>query len=73
MSTARSGTAMSAAPDATSLNNAVRLRCTSRITPGPARLIETELESFGVARRLSLAQRSVTAGKVAILEGAFLT
>jgi hypothetical protein len=27
------------------------------------------MESFGVARRLPLAQRSLTAGKVAVLEG----
>ena len=69
MSTARSRTAVSTAPDATSLNKADRPRPTSRIRPGAAPLVETELESFGVARRLPLAQRSVTAGKVAILEG----
>ena len=69
MSTARSGTAISAAPDATSLNKADWLRPTSRITPGAAPLVETELESFGVARRLPLAQRSLTVGKVAVLEG----
>ena len=69
MSTARFGTAMSAAPDATSLNKADRPPPTSRITPGAAPLVETELESFGVARRLPLAQRSLTVGKVAVLEG----
>jgi hypothetical protein len=69
MSTARSGTARSAAPSATSLTKAERQRPFSRIPPGAAPLVETELESFGVARRLPLAQRSVTAGKVAILEG----
>ena len=69
MPTARSGTAISAAPDATSLNKAERPRPTSRIPPGAIPLVETELESFGVARRLPLAQRSVTAGKVAALEG----
>jgi hypothetical protein len=69
MPTARSGTAMSAAPDATSLNKAERPRPTSRIPPGATPPVETELESFGVARRLPLAQRSVTAGKVAALEG----
>jgi hypothetical protein len=69
MSTARSRTAVSTAPDATSLNKAERPRPTSRITPRATLSVETELESFGVARRLPLAQRSVTAGKVAILEG----
>ena len=69
MPTARSGTAISAAPDATSLNKAERPRPTSRIPPGATPLVETELESFGVARRLPLAQRSVTAGKVVALEG----
>jgi hypothetical protein len=60
---------MSTAPDATSLKKAEQPRLNSRITPGATPLAETELESFGVARRLPLAQRSVTAGKVAILEG----
>jgi hypothetical protein len=60
---------MSAAPDATSLNKAEWPPPTSRITGGAAPLVETEWESFGVARRLPLAQRCVMAGKVAILEG----
>jgi hypothetical protein len=51
------------------LNKADRPRSTSGITPGAAPLVETEFESFGVARRLPLAQRSVTAAKVAVLEG----
>ena len=56
MSRARSGNAMSAAPDATSLNKAEWPRPTSSITRGAAPLVETEWESFGVARRLPLVQ-----------------
>jgi hypothetical protein len=51
------------------LNKAKRPRPTSRITRGATPRVETEFESFGVARRLPLAQRSLTAGKLAILEG----
>ena len=69
MSTARFGTAMSAAPDATSSNQSGAAAAHISGHAGSSTVGRIELESFGVARRLPLAQRSLIAGKVAMLEG----
>ena len=69
MCTAWCGSALTATPDATSSNQSGAAAAHISGHAGSSTVGRIELESFGVARRLPLAQRSLIAGKVAMLEG----
>jgi hypothetical protein len=69
MSTAPSGTAMSAGPDTTSLNQSGTAAAHFSAHSRSSTTSRCELASFGVPRRLPLPERTVKAGNVTILEG----